>query len=150
MGGRAVKKSVLTLPLTLTVLTSLWWLLTVFLRTFAPGLILPRMDIPTVAALCLVSLLAEAWLSPQAEHNYVVLGAVGAMLFGLLPFAAAALDWQQSLVSAAVGLVALPALAAVFAAIRQRLASGPNAPLALPACALCLYLAMQAFRGILL
>ena len=150
MGGCAVKKSVLTLPLTLTVLVSLWWLMAVFLRTLAPGLILPQLDIPTVALLCLLALLAEAWLSPQAEHNYAVLAAVGAMLFGLLPFAAASDSWQHSLVSAAVGFVALPALTAVFTSIRHRLASGPHAPLALPACVLCLYLAMQAFRGILL
>ena len=150
MGGCAVKKSVLTLPLTLTVLVSLWWLLTVFLRTLAPGLILPQLDIPTVVLLCLLALLAEAWFSPQAEHNYVVLALVGAMLFGLLPFAASVLSWQQNILSGVVGLVMLPALTAVFVSIRHRLASGPHAPLASLACALCLYLAMQAFRGVLL
>lgn len=145
-----MKKSVLTLPLVLTVLVGLWWLVMVFLRTLIPGLILPRLDIPTMAGLCLLSLLAESWLSPRAAHHYVVLALVGAMVFGLLPFAAAAFGWQQSLLFAAVGFVMMPTLTAVFVSVRHRLDSGPSAPLALPACALCLYLAMQAFRGVLL
>ncbi len=145
-----MKKSVLTLPLTLTVLVSLWWLLPVFLSALVPGLILPRLDIPTVAALCLLALLTEAYLSPGARHSYPVLALLGAVNFGLLPFAAAMLTWQRSLVLAAVGFVMLPVLAAVFASLRHRLASGPKSPLAPVACALCLYLAMQALRGVLL
>lgn len=145
-----MKKSVLTLPLTLTALVTLWLAAVIFLRTFLPQLIFPRWDIPTVSALCLAALLAETYLSPEARHRYMWLTVPGAVNFGLLPTAAAIVPWQRGLIMAAVGAVLLPGLAAVFSSIRQRLASGPKATLAPVACALCLYLAMQAFRGILL
>ena len=122
-----MKKSVLTLPLTLTVLTTALLLAVVFGRTFWPQLIFPRPDIPTVSALCLTALVVQAYLSPQADHSYVLLAVLGA-----------------------AGLVLLPGLTAVFTSLRGRLDSGPKAPLAPLACALCLYLAMQAFRGIAL
>ena len=145
-----MRKSVLTLPLTLTALTVAALLTAVFVRTFRPQLILPRPDIPTVAALCLAALLAQAYLSPRADHSYVMLALLGAANFGLLPTVALFVPWQQGLLLGVVGLVLLPGLTAVFTALRSRLESGPKAPLAPAACALCLYLAMQAFRGILL
>ena len=145
-----MKKSVLTLPLTLTGMVTLWLAAVLFLRTFLPQLIFPRWDIPTVAALCLAALVAETYLSPQADHHYVWLALLGAVNFGLLPVAAGFALWQQGLLMAAVGAVLPVFLTAVFTSLRHRLASGPKAPLAPVACALCLYLALQAFRGVLL
>ena len=145
-----MKKSVLTLPLTLTGLVALWMLAVIFLRAFLPQLILPRWDIPAVAALCLAALTAETYLSPQADHHYVWLALLGAVNFGLLPVAAGFVIWQRGFMMAAVGAALLIFLAAVFASLRYRLASGPKATLAPVACALCLYLALQAFRGVLL
>lgn len=145
-----MKKSVLTLPLTLTALTTALLLAAVFLRTFWPQLIFPRPDIPTVSALCLTALVVQAYLSPQADHSYVLLAVLGAVNFGLLPTVALLVPWQQGLLLGAAGLVLLPGLTAVFTSLRGRLDSGPKAPLAPLACALCLYLAMQAFRGIFL
>ncbi len=145
-----MKRSVLTLPLTLTALLTGWMLLSVALRTLWPQLILPRPDIPTVVLLCVVSLLMSHYLSPRAGQNYLMLALLGALHFGLLPVAAAYVAWQTGLVLGAVGALVLPLSAAVFASVRHRLASGPAAPLAPVACALCLYLASQAFRGVLL
>lgn len=145
-----MKKSVLTLPLTLTALVTLWLAAVVILRAFLPQLIFPRWDIPTMSVLCLAALLAETYLSPKARHRYVWLIALGAVDFGLLPTVAGFVLWQRGLIMAAVGAALLAGLAAVFSSIRHRLASGPKAPLAPVACALCLYLAMQAFRGVLL
>ena len=145
-----MKKSVLTLPLTLTALLTLALLTIVFLRAFVPQLIFPRLDIPTMVLLCLLSLLAEHWFSPKAGHNYLLLAVLGAMNFGLLPLAAGFATWRHSLALAAAGAVILSAVTALFSAIRHRLDSGPKAPLAEAACALCLYLAVQALRGVLL
>lgn len=148
MGGCIMKKSVLTLPMTLTGLLTLSLLITVFLRTFLPQLIFPRLDIPTVVLLCLAALLTEHWLSPQASHHYLMLAVLGAVNFGLLPLVAGFAAWRDALVLAGAGLVILPALTAVFTSIRHRLASGPKAPAAPVVCALCLYLAVQALRGV--
>lgn len=143
-----MKKSVLTLPATLTALLTLSMLAIVFVRAFWPQLILPRLDIPTMVLLCLLALLAEHWFSPQANHHYLLLAVLGAMNFGLLPFAAGLVPWRLSLALAAAGAVILSAVTAVFSSIRHRLDSGPKAPLAGAACALCLYLAVQALRGV--
>ena len=143
-----MKKSVLTLPVTLTALLALSLLAVVFVRAFFPQLILPRLDIPTMVLLCLLALLAEHWFSPRANHHYLLLAVLGAMNFGLLPFAAGFASWRHSLALAATGAVILSAVTAVFSSIRHRLDSGPKAPLAGAACALCLYLAVQALRGV--
>ena len=145
-----MKKSVLTLPLTLTALLTAALLSVVFLRAFLPQLIFPRLDIPTIVLLCLLALLAEHCLSPRAKHNYLMLALLGALDFGLLTGTAGYVTWSHALLLGAAGAVLLPLTTAVFTSIRRRLASGPKAPLAPVACALCLYLASQAFRGVLL
>lgn len=145
-----MKKSVLTLPLTLTALLTVSMLTIVFLRAFVPQFIFPRLDIPTMVLLCLLALLTEHWFSPKASHNYLLLAVLGAMNFGLLPLAAGFATWRHSLALAAAGAVILSAVTAVFCSIRHRLDSGPKAPLAGVICALCLYLAVQALRGVLL
>ena len=145
-----MKKSVLTLPLTLTTLTTALLLAAVFLRTFWPQLIFPRPDIPTVSGLCLAALLVQAYLSPRADHSYVWLALLGALNFGLLPTVAQLVPWQQGLALGAAGIVLLPGLTAVFTALRGYPDPERPLPLAPAACALCLYLAMQAFRGVFL
>ena len=145
-----MKKSELTLPLTLTALVTLLLLAAVFLRAFRPELILPRLDIPTVVLLCLIALVAEHYLSPGAVHHYGFLALLGAVIFGLLPFAASFAAWQRSLLLGGVGAAVLAGLAALLTSLCRRIDTGPKAPLAPVACALCLYLASQAFRGVLL
>lgn len=150
MGGCTVKKSVMVLPLTLTALLGIAQLAAIVVRVFLPQLIFPPLEITGMVLLCLVALLSEHYLAPRARHNYLVLAIFGALLFGLLPFAAGFALWQRALVLGGAGAVILVLTTFVFTSIRHRLESGPAAPLAPAACALCLYLASQAFRGILL
>ena len=141
-----MKKSVLTLPLTLTALLTVWMLAAVALRTLWPQMILPRLDITAVVLLCVLALSVSCYLSPRADYHYPWLAVLGAVHFGLLPVAAAYVPWQSGVLLGAVGGLALPLSAAVFASVHRRSSSAPLAPVG---CALCLYLAAQAFRGVL-
>ena len=98
----------------------------------------------------LIALVAEHYLSPGAVHHYGFLALLGALIFGLLPFAASFAAWQRSLLLGGVGAAVLAGLAALLTSLCRRIDTGPKAPLAPVACALCLYLASQAFRGVLL
>ena len=149
MGGCAVKKSVMVLPLTLTVLLGIAQLAALVVRVFFSQLIFPRLEITGIVLLCLVALVSEHYLAPRAHHSYPMLVILGALHFGLLTFAAGFAPWQRALVLGGVDALVLVVLTFVFTSIRHRLDSGPKAPLAPVACALCLYLATQAFRGIL-
>lgn len=144
-----MKKSVMVLPLTLTALLGIAQLAAVMVRVFFPQLIFPPLEITGMVLLCLVALLAEHYLAPRASHNYLMLAVFGALLFGLLPFAAGFASWQRALVLGGVGAAVLMLTTILFTSIRHRLDSGPSAPLAPAACALCLYLAVQAFRSVL-
>ena len=144
-----MKKSVMVLPLTLTALLGIAQLAAVVVRVFFPQLIFPRLEITGMVLLCLVALLSEHYLAPRARHSYLVLAFFGALLFGLLPFAAGFALWQRALVLGGVGAATLVLTTFLFTSIRHRLDSGPQAPLAPAVCALCLYLVSQAFRGIL-
>ena len=141
-----MKKSVLTLPLTLTALLTVWMLAAVAVHTLWPQMILPRLDITAVVLLCVLALVLGCYLSPRADYHYPYLAALGAVHFGLLPVAAAYVPWQSGVLLGAAGGLTLPLSAAVFAAARQRLPAAPLMPLG---CAVCLYLAAQAFRGVL-
>ena len=142
-----MKKSVWIYPLTVTALLCLPLLAVVLTRVFWPRLIFPRLEITGVVLLCLVGQTVESYLAPRADHSYPLLAALGALTFGVLPFAAGFADWQRALALAAVGGVALTAAAFFFAMLRRRWDGHPLTPIL---CALCLFLAVQPLRGILL
>ncbi len=141
-----MKKNVLTLPLSLTALMTLALLAAVALRTMWPQMILPRLDITAVVLLCVLALVLGCYLSPHADYHYPSLAVLGAVHFGLLPVAASYVPWPTGVLLAAVGAVVLPLSATVFASLRRRFREAPLAPIA---CGLCLYLAVQALRGVL-
>ena len=131
-----MKKSVLTLPVTLTALLTLSMLAIVFVRAFWPQLILPRLDIPTMVLLCL---LAEksgkniirqviAWVLAAAakfaalyaivvwlicgvlSESLLASGAMKAPMLNTLP---ATFSWPQlvtSLIGGAIALAITPVL----------------------------------------
>ena len=142
-----MKKNVWIYPLTTAALLCLPLLAAVLTRVFWPRLIFPRLEITGVVLLCLLGQVAESWLVPRTDHSYPLLAVLGALIFGVLPFAAGFAPWQRALALAAVGGIALTAAAFLFALLRCRWEGRPLAPLL---CGLCLYLAVQPLRGVLL
>lgn len=145
-----MRKNVLVLPLTLTASLSLYLLAGMVLRLVQPRLIFPRLELTGIVLLCLAAQVAESYLAPRTRHNYLLLLMLGALTFGLLPLGAGFTDWQQALVLAAAGAAALCVTTFLFASLRHRLDDGRSAPLTPLLTALCLYLAVQPLRGILL
>jgi len=125
-------------------------LIAVLVRTFAPIIIIPRLDIPNMALLSLVCLLADHYLAPGARRCYICIPALSALTFGLLPWAACFVDAVQALKLAVVGGAVFTAVTWLFSSILERISSGPDRKSAPLVSAFGLYLAFQGFAGLLL
>lgn len=122
----------------------------VLLRSFAPAVILPELNIPNLVLLSLIVLLAEYYFAPGAKRCYVCIALFAVLSFGLLPvaggFVAPAQCWKLALVGGGVFTL----ITWIFSSMSDRLSSGPSAKAAPVISAVGLYLAAQAFSGILL
>ena len=125
-------------------------LIGVLIRTFAPRMILPELDIPNMVLISLVALVADHYLAPGAKRCYICIPVFGAITFGLLPFAACFVGVLEALKLALAGGVIFTAITWLYTTILDRLSSGPVAKAAPVVSALGLYLAVQCFAGILL
>lgn len=119
-------------------------------RAFVPMAVLPKLDIPNMVLLSLVALLLDHYLFPGVRRMDLVAPLLGALTFGLLPYAAGFCVLLEALKLAMIGGVIFTASAWVFAEVQERLSSGPAAKAAPIFSALGLYLAAQCFAGILL
>lgn len=134
----------------LSALLGILLLVAVIARTFAPQLLFPKLNIPAMAALSLITLLLRHYLAPQSSHRYSIGALFGALTFAILPWSCAFLSLGDALRTGAAGGIVFTATAWLFAAIEQRLADSDTSPAAPIICALGLYLAAQGFMGILL
>ena len=120
----------------------------VVLRTFAPQIILPVFDIPTLTAISLAALVLDHYLAPNAKRCYICIPIFAALSFGILPFAAGMVAVKYLLGLALTGAVVFTVCTFVFTSIQDRLSSGPAAKLAPIMSAFGIWLAVQAFAGI--
>ena len=124
-------------------------LVCVLIRTFAPRMILPQLDLVTMTAVSLAALLLDHYLDPGAKRCYICIPVFAAVTFGLLPFAACFVGAGEALKLAVLGAVVFTCVTWLFSSMMDRLSSGPAAKLAPVLSALGLYLAVQCFMGIL-
>lgn len=117
------------------------------IRTFLPGAVLPKLDIPAMVLLTLGALLLAG---TGDEHRARWSALWGAMGFGLIPAAAAVTAVAQYWKYALVGGIVVAITARLFGSLTDRLRSGPAAKAAPFVGALCLWLASQAFAGMIL
>ena len=120
----------------------------VALRTFAPQIILPIFDIPTLTAISLAALVLDHYLAKGAKRCYVCIPLFAALSFGILPWAAGMVAVKYLLGLAISGAVIFTITTFVFTSIQDRLSSGPAAKLAPIMSAFGIWLAVQAFAGI--
>ena len=116
-------------------------------RTFAPIVIIPDLNIPNMVALSLAALLLDHYVAPGAKRCYICIPVFSALTFGLLPFAACFVGITDALWLALKGCVVFSALTWVFDSAMDRLSSGPAAKAAPALTALGLYLAAQCLMG---
>ena len=143
-----MKNKTYTLNTVLTAVLTAVLAAMVVLRTFAPQIILPVFDIPTLTAISLAALVLDHYLAKGAKRCYVCIPVFAALSFGILPFAAGMVAVKYLLGLALTGAVGFTLCTFVFTSIQDRLSSGPAAKLAPIMSAFGIWLAVQAFAGI--
>ena len=143
-----MKNKTYTLNTVLTAVLTAVLAAMVALRTFAPQIILPVFDIPTLTAISLAALVLDHYLAPNAKRCYICIPIFAALSFGILPFAAGMVALKDILGLAASGAVIFTLCTFAFTSIQDRLSSGPAAKAAPIMSAFGIWLAVQAFAGI--
>lgn len=121
----------------------------VLVRTFAPRMILPELDIPNLVLISLVTLVLDHYLAPNAQRCYVCIPVFSAITFGLLSFAAL-LGIAKTLELAVAGGIVFTATTWLYSSVQDRLSTGPSAKAAPIVSALGIYLAVQGLMGMIL
>lgn len=143
-----MKNKTYTLSTLLSVVLGTVLLVMMLLRAFAPNIILPIFDIPTLTAISLAALVLDHYLAKGAKRCYVCVAVFAALSFGILPLAAGIVAAAHAPGLAASGAVIFTVCTFAFTSIQDRLSSGPAARLAPIMSALGIWLAVQAFAGI--
>ncbi len=144
-----MKNKTYTLNTLLAVILGAVLLIAVFVRTFAPAIILPELDLPNMVLISLLALLLDHYLAPGAKRCYICIPVFSAIAFGLLPFAACFVGALDALKLALIGCAVFTAATWLFTSMEDRLSTGPAAKAAPIVSALGLYLAAQCLMGIL-
>ena len=143
-----MKNKTYTLNTVLTAVLAVVLMAMVLVRAFAPNIILPVFDIPTLTAISLAALVLDHYLAKGAKRCYICVPVFAALSFGILPFAAGMVAVKYILGLALSGAVIFTVCTFVYTSIQDRLSSGPAAKLAPAMSALGIWLAVQAFAGI--
>lgn len=125
-------------------------LIAVLVRTFAPAVIIPMLDIPNMVLVSLMALVLDHYMVPNAKRCYVCIPVFSAIVFGLLPFAACFVGVLDAVKLAVAGGVVFTVVTWLYTSIQDRLSSGPAAKAAPVLSAFGLYLAAQCLSGMIL
>ena len=145
-----MKKNTYTLNTILAAVLGAALLVCIFVRTFAPRMILPELDIPNLVLISLVALVLDHYLAPNADRCYVCVSVFSAITFGLLPFAAAFVGAMEALKLAVAGGIVFTVMTWLFSSVQNRLSTGPAAKAAPVMSAFGIYLAVQGLMGMIL
>ncbi len=144
-----MKENQYFLPAALTAVLCIACGAAVLVRTFMPAVLIPHLDIPNMAALSLLALLADHYVAPHAKRCYICIPIFAAAAFGLLPYCAGFANGMEAAKLAVVGCVTFTAATWLYSAMLDRISTGPAAKAAPVFSALGLYLAAQCFTGLI-
>ena len=102
-----MKEKNYVLSLILAVAVAIAMVAVVVVDTLAPAVVLPVMNIPNMAGLCLIVLLVEHYMAPNSRRCYFCVAGFALLTFGLLPFAAGFVAWEQAWKVAVVAVSSL-------------------------------------------
>ena len=125
-------------------------LVCIFVRTFAPAVILPEWNIPNLVLVSLLALLLDHYIAPGAKRCYICIPVFSAIACGLLTWAGGFIAANLIFKYAVSGGIVFTATTWLYSSIQDRLSSGPAAKAAPIMGALGLYWAAQCFYGIFL
>ena len=143
-----MKNKTYTLNTVLTAVLAAVLAAMVVLRAFCPQLILMQFDIVSITGICLVALVLDHYLAPNAKRCYICIPVFAALSFGLLPLAAGLVAVKNILGLAPTGAAIFTLCTFVFTSVQDRLSTGPAAKFAPIMSAFGIWLAVQAFAGI--
>lgn len=117
-------------------------------RAFQPNVVLADLDIPAMAAIVLIALLIEYFVTGLQKRAWVLQIILAAVTFAVLPWAA---DLPYAGIKAAIcGAVVFAVLTWIFDSVAQRLDVTTDCKGAMVPTAFVLYLACQCFMGMIL
>lgn len=122
----------------------------VLVRSFAPVIIIPALNIPSLVLISLIALVADHYIAPGADRCYICIPVFSVITFGLLPYAAGFVNVMDALKLALAGGIVFTVTTFLYSSVQDRLSSGPAAKAAPVVSALGLYLASQCLTGIFL
>lgn len=122
----------------------------VLVRTFAPMIIIPELNIPNMVLLSVAALELDHYLAKGAKRCYICIPVFAAITFGMLPYLAGFVTVAMAAKLALIGAVVFTVVTLLFTSIQDRLSTGPAAKVAPIFSGVCLYLASQCMVGILL
>ncbi len=143
-----MKKNLLNLLLAIALTISLLVVLAV--QAFQPAAVLPKLSIPNLVLLSLVVLLCEHFIAPDQTRRWGAIALYSALTFLLLPLASSLASGMVLLKLTIGGCAVFTATTWLFTSMTRRIASGDNSRIAALVSALGIFLASQAFTGILL
>ena len=119
-------------------------------RVWIPAAVIPPLNIPNMAALSVIALLLEHFLTKGNPRCYICVPVFGVLTFGILPlmagFACQHDFWKYGLVGGAV----FTAVTFLFTSAQDRLLTGPKAKAAAIITGVGIWLAFPCFAGIIL
>ena len=142
-----MKNKTYTLNTVLAVLLGAALLVCVLVRTFAPRIIMPHLDVVNMTLISLAALVVDHYLAPDAKRCYICIPVFSAVTFGLLPFAACFVGGLEALKLGITGGIVFTVVTWLFSAMMDRISTGPVAKAAPFVSAFGLYLAIQALMG---
>ena len=145
-----MKNKTYTLNTLLAIVLGAALLVCIFVRTFAPRMILPQLDVPNMVLISLAALVIDLYAAPGAKRCYICIPVFAALTFGLLPFAACFVGVMDAVKLAIFGGIIFTAVTWLYTSVQDRISSGPAAKAAPAVSALGLYLAVQCFAGMFL
>ena len=145
-----MKEKTYTLNTLLTTVLGVSLLAAVLIRTFAPIVIIPALNIPNMVALSLIALLLDHYIAPGAKRCYICIPVFSVLTFGVLPWMACFVDSIAAVKLGIVGGITFTVTTFLYTSIQDRLSSGPAAKAAPFMSALGLLLAAQVFAGMIL
>lgn len=145
-----MKKNTYTLNTILAAVFGAALFVCILIRTFAPRIILPELDVPNLVLISLVALVLDHYLAPNADRCYICIPVFSALTFGLLPYAAAFVTGGEAFDLAFAGGLIFTIMTWLFSSIQDRLSTGPAAKAAPVVSAFGLYLAIQGLMGMFL
>lgn len=145
-----MKKSSFFLNTLLAGALTVYLAIAMLVKIYIPGIILPAVNIPNLVLLSLAVVLMEHFLTPDSKRRYWLVAVLAGLSFLALPWASGLVSGMALVKLTIVGAAVFTAVTWLFTSMCQRMASGCHSAMAAVVSALGVYLASQAFAGIIL